>query len=143
MASVAVRQGNPERRTNFIEHTLVDSDPGETANLNYRAYWVGGLPQLHGDDAFMAAPVTPGAWSGRRLLAHLAGHLTPGLGFSELCVHTLWSLFTVRPHLLQAAGVDTDVLRERVDVLLDGATLTTQARRELDAVRYAVRLSKT
>ncbi|OPC82988.1 transcriptional regulator [Embleya scabrispora] len=143
VASVAVRQGDRERMTHFIERTLVDSDPGETANLNYWAYWVGELPRLHGDDAFMAAPVTPGAWGGQRLLAHLVDHLTPGLGFSELYIHTLWSLLAIRPHLLQAAGVDTDVLRERVDVLLDGGTLSAQARRELDGVRYAIRLSRT
>ncbi|WP_424644832.1 hypothetical protein [Embleya sp. AB8] len=58
-------------------------------------------------------------------------------------IHTLWSLLAIRPHLLQAAGVDTDTLRERVVLLLDGGTLSTQARRELDGVRYAIRLSRT
>jgi plasmid maintenance system antidote protein VapI len=117
VASVAVRQGDRDRMTHFIERTLVDSDPGETANLNYWAYWVGERPQLHGSDAFMAAPVTPGTWGGQRLLSHLADHLTPELGFSELYVHTLWSLLAVRPHLLQAAGTSVEALRERVEVL--------------------------
>jgi helix-turn-helix protein len=143
VASVAVRQGDRDRMTHFIERTLVDSDPGETANLNYWAYWVGELPQLHGSDAFMAAPVTPGAWGGQRLLSHLVEHLSPELGFSELYVHTLWSLLAVRPHLLRATGPVTKALRERVGVLLDGGTLSAQARRELDAVRYAIRLSQT
>lgn len=143
VASVAVRQGDPERMTAFIGQTRADSNRSEAANLNYWAYWVGEIPQLQADDSFMAGPITPGSWSGQRLLGHLADHLTPGLGFSELYIHTLWSLLTVRPHLLQAPSTDTNALCERFEVLLDGGDLSIQARRELDEVRYAICLSRT
>lgn len=141
VASVAARQGDRDQITAFVRTALVDDERGEAANLNYWAYWIGEIPDAELDDAFMGTR-RPDSWHGRRLLQHVADRLDPTFGYLELYIHTLWALIAVRPHLLRDGSVDRALLRERVEILLDGREISAQADRELSDVRYALRLAE-
>ncbi|MFI1826168.1 helix-turn-helix domain-containing protein [Streptomyces sp. NPDC020412] len=138
VATVAARQGDRERMEHFISRTLAD-DASEAANLNYWADWIGETPVELSDD-FIGASV--GAWQGERLMSHLVCGLTPQHGFFDLNVHTLWVLLTARPNLLRPGSPAIQQLRDHVPVLLDGSELSARARRELEGIRYAIRLAE-
>ncbi|KOV35428.1 transcriptional regulator [Streptomyces sp. XY431] len=138
VAMVCARHGDQDRLAYFIDTALAD-DAGAAANLNYWAYWLGELP-LELSDGFIVDS-TPAPWPGHKLLSHLANGLSVDHGYLDLNIHTVWSLLQVRPNLLRS-GVATTVLRERLPVMLDSAEVSTRARRELESVRYAIRLAE-
>ncbi|MGW1280085.1 helix-turn-helix domain-containing protein [Streptomyces tsukubensis] len=139
LAAVAARQGDRDRMEHFVAITLVDDDAGEAANLNYWANWVGETDRELSDD-FIASGM--GIWPGNRLMQHLVQGLDPVHGFFELNVHTLWALLTARKDLLIRGAPSVDALRERIPVLLDYPGLSARARRELEDLRYAIRLAE-
>lgn len=142
--SVAVAracQGDPDQLQHFIAHRIVGDDLCEAANLNYWAHWIGETGVDAVTDEFMAADL--GTWRGARLLGHLTAGLRAGTPYLALSIHTLWALLERRPYLLHDDMTVTDELRWRIQTLLDNPPphMGEQARRELDQLRYATRMT--
>lgn len=140
VAAVSARQGDLDRMSHFIDTALTDDEAGEAANLNYWAYWIGETAHLELNDDFIAAR-TPGPWPGDKLLTHLAQGLAPHHGYVDLNIHSVWSLLQIRPNLLRS-GTAGHALRDRLPVMLDSRELSTRGRRELENIRYAIRLAE-
>lgn len=139
LATSLTRHGDVEILHAFIERGM-SGDPGETANLNYWAHWLG-LDRLpRSDDSFMADSAHR-SWDPGALLRSLVDRLDPALGCVDLNVHSVWALIASRPGLLASDPRLVHDLRCRVSLLLDGDRVSRQARRELDSVHYGLRLS--
>jgi transcriptional regulator with XRE-family HTH domain len=141
VAAVAARQGDHDRMGHFITATLADDEAGEAANVNYWAYWIGEAPHIQLSDDFIACP-DAGHWQGDKLMHHLVQGLTPEHGFFDLNVHTLWALLAARPNLLRSGASPGRALRDRLPVMLDSPEVSARARRELEGIRYAIRLAE-
>lgn len=140
VAAVAARQGDPDRMAHFIDTALQDDDAGEAANLNYWAYWVGEIRTLELSDHFIADR-EPRPWPGDRLLAHLVQGIAPEHGYVDLNIHSVWSLLQLRPNLLRS-GAAARALLDRLPIMLDSRELSPRGRRELESIRYAIRLAE-
>jgi hypothetical protein len=113
-------------------------DTAEAANLNYWAYWLGGVRLPQSDDRFMQERELT-AWDPLTLLRGLTYGLHHAPGYLDLYAHTLWALLTARPWLPQASQVLAADLRARTEDLLDGDRITARSRRELTTVHYVLR----
>ncbi|MGX1514063.1 helix-turn-helix domain-containing protein [Streptomyces collinus] len=140
VAAVAARQGDRDRMDHWIDSALQDDDAGEAANLNYWAYWVGEMQHLELSDDFIADR-TPRPWPGDRLLDHLVQGMAPEHGYVDLNIHSVWSLLQLRPNLLRS-GAASRALRDRLPIMLDSRELSQRGRRELESIRYAIRLAE-
>ncbi|WP_308312695.1 helix-turn-helix domain-containing protein [Streptomyces sp. ISL-11] len=139
LATSLTRYGEFDVLHRFIERGM-GGDAGEIANLNYWAHWLGMDRVPRPDDSFMADR-SSGLWDAGALLRSFADRLDPDLGCVDLNVHSVWSLMASRPGVLAADPRLADELRRRVVLLLDSGSVSQQARRELDAVHYGLRLS--
>lgn len=140
IATAQARCGDPDQLRWFIERTSGE-DHAERVNLAYWAYWLGELPGPQRDDQFMAA-TEPVDFGGATLLKHLTHRLLPHLGYIDLTVHTLWSLTTVKPHLLAEHPATARVVFQRTAELLDhSGQLSPRVRQEVTEIRHALRLA--
>jgi hypothetical protein len=137
VAACQVRHGDPAALVDFAEYGLAD-DAGETANLNYWAYWVGEASGVERDDSFMPARLGP--WHGGRMLRHVASRLDSVEGVADLGAHTVRSLFAARPRLAGDDPALTGSLAIAAERALDGGRISPSARRALAEVRYALRM---
>ncbi|MFF2194757.1 XRE family transcriptional regulator [Streptomyces sp. NPDC058157] len=136
-ATALARLGDPQPLLDFIERSLADDDAAEAANLNYWAYWLGGVRLPQSDDGFMRDRELT-AWDPVTLLRGLTYGLHEAPGYVDLYAHTLWALLTARPWLPQASGRLVRDLAERTQMLLGGGGISQRSRRELDAVYYVL-----
>lgn len=139
VATVAARQGDPDRMSHFIDSALLDDDAGEAANLAYWAYWVGETSTPQSSDDFIADG-SLGVRPGDKLLTHLVTRIEPG-HYVDLNIHSVWSLLQIRPDLIRS-GTAAHTLRERLPVMLDSREVSARGRRELENLHYAIRLAE-
>jgi hypothetical protein len=137
LAASLVRYGDPAALIDFAEYGLAD-EPGQVANLNYWAYWVGEVPTVERDDSFMPAQLGP--WRGDRVMRHLASRLDAEDGVADLGMHTFSALIAARPRLLAEDPVLTAELADTAGRLMDDGRMSSSARQVLTQVCYALRL---
>ncbi|WP_246150391.1 XRE family transcriptional regulator [Streptomyces qinzhouensis] len=137
-AAALARLGDPQPLLDFIDRSLIGDDTAETANLNYWAYWLGGIRLPQSNDLFMQDR-GPIAWDPIALMRGLVDGLPQAPGYVDLYTHTLWALLTAHPWLPQASPVLATDLTTRIERLIDGCGITPRVRRELAAVHYLLR----
>lgn len=137
LATALVRYGDPAALVDFSEYGLAD-EPGQAANLNYWAYWIGEMPTIERDDSFMPAPL--GSWRGDRVMRHLASRLDAVPGVADLGILTLSALISARPRLLGEDPALIAGLAGTAERVLDGGRMSSSARQALARVCYALRL---
>ncbi|MDQ1644914.1 MAG: hypothetical protein QOJ50_1098 [Cryptosporangiaceae bacterium] len=136
VATGLARQGDPEPLRAFIRHNTDRST--ELAALNYGAYWAGEFGQQQSGDQFMTDPNS--GWRGAKLLRHIVDRLTPGHGFLDLNVHTLWSLLLERRAVIHDDPATSRTLARRGAQLLDQPdVISPQSSTELTSVLYGLR----
>lgn len=139
-ALALARFGDRDPLRAFVQQALTD-ERHEAANLNYWAYWIGEIPHVEVDDTFMITADST-SWGGAHLLRHLLNRFNPGNEHAELNIHTLWALLLARPCLFDNQPKLRSQARERIEQLADDNELSSQARQELTAVAYAIRLAE-
>ncbi|MER6097784.1 XRE family transcriptional regulator [Streptomyces sp. NPDC001728] len=137
-ATALARLGDPQPLLDFIERSLSGDDTAEAANLNYWAYWLGGVRLPQSDDQFMQDRELTG-WDPVTLLRGLTYGMHHAPGYVDLYAHTLWALLTAHPWLTQASPRLAHDLTQRTGRLLDEGIASERARHELDSVHYVLR----
>ncbi|WP_370414191.1 XRE family transcriptional regulator [Streptomyces fradiae] len=136
-ATALARLGDPQPLLDFIERSLADDDTAEAANLNYWAYWLGGVRLPQADDRFMQDRELSG-WDPVTLLRGLTYGMHHAPGYVDLYIHTLWALLTTHPWLPQASPRLAHDLAGRVAQVLDERGTSERSRRELHTVHYVL-----
>ncbi|MGA5191866.1 XRE family transcriptional regulator [Streptomyces exfoliatus] len=137
-ATALARLGDPQPLLDFIERSLSGDDTAEAANLNYWAYWLGGVRLPQSDDQFMQDRELTG-WDPVTLLRGLTYGMHHAPGYVDLYAHTLWALLAAHPWLPQASPRLAHDLTQRTSQLLDEGVASARARHELGAVHYVLR----
>ncbi|MDP8977062.1 MAG: hypothetical protein M3N17_00480, partial [Actinomycetota bacterium] len=81
-----------------------------------------------------------GGWSGMTLLRRLRDNLHATEPAVDIYVHSLWALLQRRARILEHDPQLAGSIGERVETLSDAQDLSEQSRRELQDLRYGVRL---
>jgi transcriptional regulator with XRE-family HTH domain len=136
-STALARLGDPQPLLDFIDRSLADDDTAEAANLNYWAYWLGGVGPPQSNDQFMRDPMLS-SWDPITLFRGLTHGIHHAPGFVDLYIHTLWALLAAHPWLPQAAPSLAADLMKRVEHEFDGDVASVRARRELDAIHYVL-----
>ena len=139
-SAVAMAQSGDRDPLRYFVLSSVSDEKSQIANLNYWAYWLGEISELHCDD-FNMIHSDSSAWVGDRLAQHLLVRLTPESTYSELTARSLWSLLALRPEIMSRRPDLRELARNRVTSVLDSADLPNQTRQELASIAYAVRLA--
>ncbi|MFJ8436068.1 helix-turn-helix domain-containing protein [Kitasatospora sp. NPDC094019] len=139
VAAAMARQGDPGLMRDFIDRSLTDHDDAEAANLNYWAHWLGLDCRPQTSDAFMAERQRP-AWGSSSLFRAFAERLDRAVEYTDLYVHSLWALTLSRRGLFDADPQVSRELAYTVTALLDGGSLSSESRRELESVHYGLRV---
>lgn len=71
------------------------------------------------------------------MLKHLTGRLTPDNAYVDVVCHTLWALIIRKPGLLTKRTAGD--LVAAVAQMLDEGAISSQSKRELEEVSYALR----
>lgn len=129
-------QGDPYPLKRFVE-TSLDGETLETANLVYWAYWIGAIAEPAADDRFMAERELS-LQQASILLHHLASELDAGQPYAELTVHSVLTLVSRWPQLLEADPALAATLSERSGRILDSASIFLP-QQELSAINLAAR----
>ncbi|WP_238005839.1 helix-turn-helix transcriptional regulator [Dactylosporangium sp. AC04546] len=138
-ASVALAAaGDSTHLYDFVDH--MTDGPGEVANLNYWAYWIGELSDEQTDDAFMFNADTR-SWTGARLLQHLVHRLDDDSPLLPLNVCTLHALIASRPSLLTGRPAVRASLGDALAKLAATRPLGRTGRDQLAGLQYAVRIA--
>lgn len=138
-ASVALAvAGDSTYLYDFVDH--VSDGPGQIANLNYWAYWIGELSDEQASDAFMMDDDTR-SWTGARLLRHLVNRLQPDSPHRPLNLCTLHALIASRPSLLEGPPAGRSSLASVLDKLASADDLSRTERNQLAGLRYALRIA--
>ncbi|WP_306325310.1 XRE family transcriptional regulator [Streptomyces venezuelae] len=137
-ATALARLGDPQPLVDFIERSMAGDEVAEAANLNYWAYWLGGVRLPYSDDQFMQDRELAG-WDPVALLRGLSRGLHRAPGYVDLYAHTLWALLGAYPWLPRAAGLLARDVGERTGRLLDAGEITGRCRQELSTVYYVLR----
>jgi DNA-binding transcriptional regulator YiaG len=138
-ASVALAvAGDSTHLYDFVDH--MTDGPGEIANLNYWAYWIGELSDEQTSDAFMLDADTR-SWTGARLLHHLVDRLEPDSPHLPLNLCTLHALVASRPSLLSGRPAVRASLAGVLGRLASTDDLGRTERDQLAGLQYAVRIA--
>lgn len=131
--------GDTTHLYDFVDY-MSDSS-GETANLNYWAYWIGELSDEQTSDTFMLTADTR-SWTGSRLMHHLMQRLDPiSPHLLPLNLSTLHSLIASRPALLGGDPDGRTSLAGLLDRLASTTDLSRTGRTQLAGLQYAVRIA--
>lgn len=130
-ADQAAARPHVQRRADALQP--VAQLPGQIANQRVAA---GGDADLDGEAGGL------GSWGGTGLLTRLLEKLTADEPTLELYVHTVWALIRARPWIVESDPALTGALAAKVEALCDADEIPQQARRELDNVRYGLRLRR-
>ncbi|MDP8927049.1 MAG: helix-turn-helix domain-containing protein, partial [Actinomycetota bacterium] len=131
------RQGDKAPLRRFIARAIA-SDECQAASLNYWAYRIGEVVVTHHSDDFMATDL--GGWNGMTLLRRLRDNLHATEPAVDIYVHSLWALLQRRARILEHDPQLAGSIGERVETFSDAQDLSEQSRRELQDLRYGVRL---
>ncbi len=134
-AHTLARQGDAEALPQFIKDHIA-ADECEVANLNYWSYWIGELSDPQLSDMFMIEQ-SLSSWRGDRLLEHLVARLDAANPYVDVVAHTLWSFLGLKCDTVTM--LHAKALTAAVQRLFDEGSISSQSRRELQEVLYALR----